>query len=103
MRTRLVFSQAAIDSLRASGLRQRNPERLWWTNEHSASQYGSGVLLRGKFGDIFDGAQFRELRDALGVVIETDNLEQVVQALDVPADEPGIRAWPRKARKRRKA
>jgi hypothetical protein len=102
MRTRLVFSQAAIDRLRASGSRQRNPERLWWTNEHSASQYENGVLLRGKFGDIFDGAQFRELRDAFGVVIETDNLERVAQALDVPADEPGTRTWPRKARKRRK-
>jgi hypothetical protein len=93
-RTRLVFSPAAIDSLRASGLRQRNPERLRWTDEHLVSRYGGGVLLRVKFGDILDGAQFRALCDALGVAIETDNFEQVVRALGVPADEPGIKAWP---------
>ena len=62
------------------------------------SRYGGGVLLRGKSGDILDGAQFRALRDAFGAVIETDNPEQVVRALGVPADEPGIRPWPQKWR-----
>lgn len=94
MFARLHFPEAAIRRLHDQGLLQRNPEKLRWTDQHPASHYGAGVLLRGKSGDLLDGAQFRALRDAFGAWIETDQPERVARALGLPwqADhhEPGI-------------
>ena len=62
---------------------------LIWTVDHSASSYGLGVMIYDN-GDVLDGWSFRELRDRLGAVIETDDLEKVCRALGVPIGEPGI-------------
>jgi hypothetical protein len=98
MRARLVFPAEVIDSLKRQGLRQRSPERLRWTDQHLASGYGNGVLLRGKSSDVLDGFQFRALRNAFGAWIETDNKERVACALGVPWQggfkELGIKDWP---------
>jgi hypothetical protein len=98
MRARLVFPAEVIEGLKRQGLRQRSPERLRWTDQHSASSYGDGVLLRGKSSDVLDGDQFRALREAFGAWIETDSKERVARALGVPWQgkfkELGIREWP---------
>lgn len=98
MRARLIFPPEALAVIRRQGFRQRSPERLRWTTEHSASRYGGGVLLRGKSSEILDGYQFRILRDTYGARIETDDQQKVARALGVPwqdgLKEPGIEPWP---------
>lgn len=37
------------------------PERLRWTDQHPASSYGLGVVLRGHGREILDGARFKAL------------------------------------------
>lgn len=34
------------------------PVKLRWTDQHAASSYGLGVMLRGHGGEVFDGATF---------------------------------------------
>jgi hypothetical protein len=98
MRARLVFPAEVIEGLKQQGLRQRSPERLRWTDQHSASSCSNGVLLRAKSSDVLDGFQFRALRNAFGAWIETDNKERVARALGVPcldkSNELGIKEWP---------
>lgn len=51
-------------------------ERLRWTDQHPASSYGLGVILRGHGPDILDGAGFKWLA-AQGARIEcTDERER---------------------------
>lgn len=71
---RLCFPPESEAAIKNMGLRQRNPERLRWTTDHPASHYGCGVLLRGKSGDILDGASFKALNNAFGAWIEVDSV-----------------------------
>lgn len=75
MRIRLHFPTASIEAVKAMGLSQRNPETLRWTNQHSSSSYGLGVILRGKSGEILDGKSFAALVTAFGAWIECDDAE----------------------------
>lgn len=60
---------------------------LRWTTAHSASSYGSGVLLYRNGRDLLDGAAFRALRDSLGAWIETDRPNRARTALALLTDE----------------
>lgn len=81
MRITLHFPAESIAALRRMGMSQRQTEALRWTTEHSASSYGSygsygsGVLLRGKSGEILDGRTFAALANAFGAWIECDTAE----------------------------
>lgn len=69
------FSPQGESAIKALGLRQRNPETLRWTTQHSQSNYGIGVILRGKSGDLLDGRTFKALHDAFGAWIECDSAD----------------------------
>lgn len=73
MRIALHFPAAAIEGIKQLGLRQRNPERLRWTDNHPASSYGAGVLLRGKSGEILDGRGFTAMAKHFGAWVEVDS------------------------------
>lgn len=75
MRIRLHFSPQGEASIKAMGLRQRNPETLRWTTNHPQSHYGTGVLLRGKSGDLLDGKSFAVMAHLFGARIECDTPE----------------------------
>lgn len=68
------FSPQGESAIKALGLRQRNPETLRWTAQHSQSNHGLGVLLRGKSGELLDGRAFKALHDAFGARIECDSI-----------------------------
>jgi len=90
MRIRLCFPPKAIEGIEALGLRQRNPETLRWTTDHSASHYGTGVLLRGNTGDILDGRTFAVMCKHFGAWIECDSArtkQRVENALVTAATE----------------
>ena len=70
MRVKLHFPEQSIAAIKAMGLRQLNPETLRLVTDHPASNYGIGVLLRGKSGSILDGAQFAKLNAAFGAWID---------------------------------
>jgi hypothetical protein len=49
------------------------PQKLRWTDQHPASSYGLGVLLRGHGGEILDGATFKKLtEDGYKIICSTD-------------------------------
>lgn len=73
MKIKLYFPDESIAAIKRMGLRQMSPETLRWTAEHSASNYGLGVLLRGKSGEILDGKSFAAMVQAFGAWIETDS------------------------------
>jgi hypothetical protein len=75
MKIKLRFPQAGIDAIKAMGLRQINPETLRWTTDHPASHYGTGVLLRGKSGEILDGHNFEVMHTSFGAWIECDSAD----------------------------
>lgn len=51
-------------------------EKLRWTDQHPASHYGLGVILRGHGGDILDGAGFRALARAGAKITCSDDRER---------------------------
>lgn len=73
--------------------------RLTWTDQHSASSYGLGVLLLPEGNplgvDILDGATFQALHAVEHAVIVTDNRARVLGALGLPEGTPGVRCWPK--------
>jgi urocanate hydratase len=73
MKIKLPFPPAGIEAIKSLGLRQINPETLRWTTDHPASHYGTGVLLRGKSGEILDGKSFAAMHHAFGAWIECDS------------------------------
>ncbi len=73
MKIKLRFPSAAIEGIKALGLRQINPETLRWTTDHPDSHYGVGVLLRGKSGEILDGRTFSVMCEHFGAWIECDS------------------------------
>jgi hypothetical protein len=73
MRIKLHFPTAAIEGIKALGLRQINPETLRWTTDHHESHYGMGVILRGKSGVILDGRTFAVMSQHFGAWIEVDS------------------------------
>lgn len=75
MRIKLHFSPQGEAGIRAMGLRQRNPETLRWSTNHSQSHYGTGVLLRGKSGELMDGRSFAVMAHLFGARIECDSAE----------------------------
>ena len=77
MRIKLHFPEQSIAAITAMGLRQNNPETLRLVTDHPASNHGIGVLLRGKSGEILDGAQFARLHQAFGGWIECDSAHTV--------------------------
>jgi hypothetical protein len=84
MKIKLHFPAAAIERIKALGLRQINPETLRWTVDHPASSYGIGVLLRGKSGEILDGRTFAVMCEHFGAWIEcasADTKRRVENAL----------------------
>lgn len=90
MRIKLYFPEPSITAISAMGLRQNNPETLRLVTDHPASSYGIGVLLRGKSGDILDGAQFAKLHHAFGAWVECDSADtkrRVENALVTAATE----------------
>ena len=60
---------------------------LQWTDNHSLSSYGVGVLLYRKTANELDGATFRMLRDTAGAWLETDKPDQARRALRLPLGE----------------
>lgn len=75
MKIKLHFPPEAIDAIKALGLRQINPETLRWTADHPGSNYGIGVLLRGKSGEIMDGCAFEAMVKNFGAWIECDSAD----------------------------
>ena len=73
MRVRLVFPPGAVDEIRAMGLRHSGAEKLRLVMDHPGSHHGLGVLLRGKSGDLLDGATLAVLRARWGAWIEVDD------------------------------
>lgn len=73
MKIKLCFPDKSIAAIKALGLRQISPETLRWTTKHPSSNYGMGVLLRGKSGEILDGRAFAALVSNFGAWIETDS------------------------------
>ena len=73
MKIKLYFPDESIAAIKRMGLRQMPQETLRWTAEHPASNYGLGVLLRGKSGEILDGKTFAAMVHAFGAWIETDS------------------------------
>ena len=73
MKIKLCFPAAGIEAIHALGLRQKNPETLRLTTQHGASNYGIGVLLRGKSGEILDGHGLEALHNGFGAWIECDS------------------------------
>jgi hypothetical protein len=73
MKIKLCFPAAGIEAIKALGLRQKNPETLRLTTQHSASNYGAGVLLRGKSGEVLDGRSFAAMHKGFGAWIECDS------------------------------
>lgn len=73
MRIKLNFPPESIEAIKQMGLRQRNPETLRWTTDHPASHYGTGVILRGKSGEILDGQGFAAMVKAFSAWIEVDS------------------------------
>lgn len=90
MRIKLHIPEQSIATIKAMGLRQITPETLRLVTDHPASSYGIGVLLRGKSGQILDGAQFAKLHRAFGAWIECDSertKQRVENALVTAATE----------------
>ncbi|WAR45495.1 hypothetical protein [Methylomonas rapida] len=73
MKIKLYFPPESIDAIKGMGLRQMSPETLRWTANHPSSNYGLGVLLRGKSGEILDGRSFAAMVKAFGAWIEVDS------------------------------
>jgi len=73
MKIKLYFPPAGIEAINALGLRQKNPETLRLTTQHSASGHGAGVLLRGKSGEILDRRSFEAMHNGFGAWIECDS------------------------------
>lgn len=73
MRIKLHFPRQSISAIGLMGLRQNNPETLRLVTDHPAGSYGIGVLLRGKSGDVLDGAQFARLHSVFGAWVECDS------------------------------
>lgn len=57
------------------------PRALRWTDQHSASHYGHGVLLFRHSNEVLDGFSFRLLRDTRGAWLETDKPERARRAM----------------------
>lgn len=75
MRIKLIFPADSLAAIKRLGLSQRSPETLRWTDEHPASHYGTGVILRGKSGDILDGRSFAAMANAFAAWIEVDSAD----------------------------
>ncbi|MBE0436923.1 MAG: hypothetical protein IBX56_14095 [Methylomicrobium sp.] len=73
MKIKLYLPDESMAAIKSMGLRQMSPETLRWTASHPASNYGLGVLLRGKSGEILDGKSFAALVHNFGAWIETDS------------------------------
>jgi hypothetical protein len=75
MKIKLCFPPAGIEAIHALGLRQTNSETLRLTTQRGASNYGAGVLLRGKSGEILDGRSFEAMHKGFGAWIECDSAD----------------------------
>ena len=75
MKIKLYFPPAGIEAINALGLRQKNPETLRLTTQRGASNYGAGVLLRGKSGEILDRRSFEAMHTGFGAWIECDSAD----------------------------
>lgn len=73
MKIKLQFPPESVAALKRMGLSQRATETLRLVTDHPASNYGIGVLLRGKSGDILDGRSFAAMTNAFGAWIECDS------------------------------
>ena len=73
MKIKLYFPESSLDAIREMGLRQMSPETLRWTDDHPSSNYGLGVLLRGKSGEILDGKSFLAMVKGFNAWIEVDS------------------------------
>lgn len=73
MKIKLYFPEESLAAIKSMGLRQMSPETLRWAANHPSSNYGLGVLLRGKSGDILDGKSFAAMVNAFGAWIEVDS------------------------------
>lgn len=87
MKIKLLFPEAGVETIKAMGLRQSNPESLRWTDDHAQSSYGHGVLLREHSRELLDGDAFGQLRERFGAWIECDSAatqQLVIAALAIP-------------------
>ncbi len=57
--------------------------------EHTRSSYGAGVVLNCD-NEVFGGDDFRWVRDKFGAWIETDDVDNLCNALGIPKNEHGI-------------
>lgn len=73
MRIKLYIPEERLAGLKALGITQSSRETLRWTTDHPASNYGLGVILRGKSGEILDGRTFALMVCIFGAWIETDS------------------------------
>lgn len=63
------------------------PRALRWTDQHSQSKYGQGVMLYSKGGEILDGFNFRIFRDQFGAWLETSDPDRARRAMGMMLDE----------------
>lgn len=75
MKIKLCFPASGIETIKALSLRQINPETLRLTTQHSMSNHGIGVLLRGKSGELLDGRDFAAMHKGFGAWIECDSAD----------------------------
>lgn len=75
MKIKLCFPASGIEAIQALGLRQTNPETVRLTTQHSMSNHGIGVLLRGKSGELLDGHSFAAMHNGFGAWIECDSAD----------------------------
>jgi hypothetical protein len=84
MKIKIFFPAESVKRISMLGFRQSQNETLMWTNRHPLSNYGQGVLLRGKSGQILEPYGFKNLVEQFGAWIECDSaiaVERVKRAL----------------------
>lgn len=85
MKATLIIPDVAVAEKR--GL--ETATELSCNEEYCATSYGYPVFQLPN-GEIFDCPTFRELRDACGATLETDNLVKICLGLGIPKSEPGV-------------
>lgn len=73
MNITLHFPPTIIERLEADGDFFTNPETLTWTEEHPASNYGLGVILRSDGETLIDGLAFAQITYTYDAWIEVDS------------------------------
>lgn len=85
MKATLIIPDAAV----AKKYNLEKTTELRCNEEYCATSYGYPVFQLPN-GDIFDCPTFREMREACGATLETDDLVKVCLGLGFPKTEPGV-------------